>query len=63
MFWFIPTTHKIVIVALLVIALVALVLFFVTRVAARRRGRRAQVQVVALAGVQHRSGRSKSPGE
>lgn len=53
MFWFIPTTHRVVIVALLVVALVAFVLFWVTFVVARRRGRRAELALAAHAAIRH----------
>ncbi|MBO0709294.1 MAG: hypothetical protein J2P44_13100 [Candidatus Dormibacteraeota bacterium] len=53
MFWFIPTTHRVVIVALLAVALVAFVLFWVTFVIARRRGRRAELQLAAHAAIRH----------
>jgi membrane protein YdbS with pleckstrin-like domain len=51
-FWFIPSTHKMAIVALLVIAAVAFVLFWVTRVLARRQSRR-ENRLSAQAAVRH----------
>ncbi len=53
MLWFIPTTHKAVIAALLVIAAVAFVLFWVTLVVGRRRGRRAELELSAHAAIRH----------
>jgi len=52
-FWFIPATHKVVIVALLVIAVVAFVLFVVTQVLARLQGRREEDQWGVRAAVHH----------
>jgi uncharacterized membrane protein YsdA (DUF1294 family) len=52
-FWFIPTTHKVVIAALLVIAAASFVLFWATRVQARREGRREERALMAQAAVHH----------
>lgn len=50
MFWFIPTTHRVVIAALLAIAVIAFVLFWLSLVVARRR-RRAEFEPIALAAI------------
>ncbi len=52
MFWFIPSTHRMAIVALLVVAAVAFVLFWVTRMLARRQSRR-EDQLGVQAAVRH----------
>lgn len=53
MFWYIPTTHKAVIVGLLAVAVVALVLFLVTRTLVRRQARREERELTAQAAIRH----------
>lgn len=53
MFWFIPTTHRVVIVVLLVIAVAAFALFCTTLVVARRRARRSELGLTARAAIRH----------
>ncbi len=53
MFWFIPTTHRLVIGALLVVAVVAFVLFCVTLVLGRRERAQAEEELTVHATVRH----------
>lgn len=53
--WFIPTTHRLVIAVLLVVAAVAFILFWVTRAVAWRQKRRAEseLRLAAQTAIRH----------